>query len=118
LIGSALVDTKDLRDLVSFDAEGPGRADVLESERLWSEVLCLDRNQHYGPVKDLDSDALFLVVAGEVTMQVDRRRRRLKQWSMALVPASSEATVTNASTDPAVVLVVAAPPPTPRAVTG
>jgi quercetin dioxygenase-like cupin family protein len=112
------VDAKDLRDLVAFAEDGPTRFGVLESDRLWSEIVCLDRNQRYGPVQDPDSDALVLVIAGEVVVQVDRGRKRLKQWGVALAPAGGEVTLANASADPAVILVVAAPPPTPRAVTG
>jgi hypothetical protein len=39
----------------------------------------------------------------------------MKQWDSLLVPAGSELTLKNASPDPAVVLLVAAPPPTPAA---
>jgi mannose-6-phosphate isomerase-like protein (cupin superfamily) len=112
------METRNLRDLVRFSADGPTRQDVFESERLWAEVICLDRNQQVGPVGDPHSDAVFLVVAGEAVVQVDRSRKRLKQWGSALVPAGSEVTLTNASFDPAVLLVVAAPPPTPHAVSG
>ena len=111
------MDVVDLRDLVGFDPKEPARTDVLESERLWSELVCLDRNQQLGPLSDPTSDAVFLVVAGEVVMQVGGRRKRLKQWSVALAPEGSKVSLTNASVDPAVVLVVAAPPPTPRSET-
>ena len=112
------MDSRDLRDLVAFEAEGPARADVLESTHLWSELVCLDRNQQYGPLQDPDTDALFLVVAGEIVVQVERGRKRLKQWGDVLSPAGDEVTLTNASSDPSVILVVTAPPPTPHAVTG
>jgi mannose-6-phosphate isomerase-like protein (cupin superfamily) len=118
LIRSAAVDAIDLRELVAFDEAGPTRSNVLESGRLWSELLCLDRNQRYGPVRDDASDAFFLVVAGEVVVQVNRGRKRMRQWNVTLAPATSEVVVTNASSDPAVVLVTTAPPPTPRAVSG
>jgi redox-sensitive bicupin YhaK (pirin superfamily) len=110
------VDVRDLRNLVRFDEDGPHHADLFESEHLWSEVVCLDRNQALGTIADRDSDALVLVVTGRVVVQVDRRRKRLEQWGTALVPAGSELTITNATADPAVVLLVAAPPPPARAV--
>ena len=108
------METKDLRDLVEFDPDSPARADVFESERLWSELVCLERSQRLGPLSDPESDAIFVVVAGEVVVQVDKSRKRLSQWGVALAPEGSEVSVTNASSDPAVLLVVAAPPPTPR----
>ena len=113
-IGWAAVDVRDLRDLVRFDEDGPRHEELFESEHLWSEVVCLDRNQALGTIADRDSDAIVLVVSGRVVVQVDRRRKRLEQWGTSLVPAGSELTITNATGDPAVVLLVAAPPPTRR----
>lgn len=100
-----------LTDLVGFSEEEPARHDVLESERLWSQLLCLGRNQSYGPVRDHQADCLLLVLAGEAVVQVDRRRTRLRQWGATLAPAGAELAVTNASADPAVILLVTAPPP-------
>ena len=106
--------SKDLRDLVHFDEDGPRHESVFESDHLWSEVVCLDRNQSLGPIADRESDALVLVVTGRVIVQVDRGRKRREQWETTLVPAGSELSITNATGDPAVVLLVAAPPPTRR----
>ncbi len=107
------METVDLRDLVHFDPDGALTHDVLESPHLWSQLVCLERNQQHGPVSDPGSDALFVVVAGEVVLQAGKSRKRLRQWGSGLAPAGTEVTVTNASVDPAVVLVVAAPPPPP-----
>lgn len=112
------MDHADLTDYVHFEPEGPSRHPVFESERLWSQTLCMGRNQSYGPVTDQDSDAMLTVLAGEAVFLLDRRRRRLKQWGTVLVPAGAEVTVTNASSEPLVILMVAAPPPVPRPVTG
>jgi mannose-6-phosphate isomerase-like protein (cupin superfamily) len=105
------MDSADLRDLVAFEEGEVVRRTVFESERLWSQVLCVDRNRSYGPVADPRSDAMLTVVAGEAVFLVDKRRRRMKQWGSVLVPAGSELAVTNASPEPLVVLIVAAPPP-------
>jgi len=109
------VQTKDLRDLVRFSEEGPLHGTVFESAHLWSEVVCLERTQELGPIADPDSDALCVLLSGEVAIQVGRGRERIRQWGSVLVPAGSELTIRNASVEPAVVLLVAAPPPTPRA---
>jgi quercetin dioxygenase-like cupin family protein len=111
------MEARDLRDLVHFDEDGPRHEVLFETERVWSEVVCLDRGQALGPISDRDSDAIVLVVTGKVVVQVDRGRKRREQWETALVPAGSELSVTNASEDPAVVLLVAAPPPPKRTVT-
>ena len=105
------VNAQDLRDFVFFQDEQVTRRTVFETERLWSEVVCLNLNQALGPITDPSSDAIFTIVSGEAVVQVDRRRRRLKQWRSVLVLAGSEITVTNASPEPLVVMVVAAPPP-------
>ena len=115
-IGWAAVDAKDLRDLVAFDEDGPHHEELFDSEHLWSEVVCLERNQALGTIEDPDSDALVLVVTGRVVVQVNLGRKRLEQWETTLVPAGSELTITNATGDPAVVLLVAAPPPPKRAI--
>ena len=106
--------SENLRDFVHFSPDGVQRSTVFETERLWTEVICFDRNQSIGPVKDQDSDVLFTILAGEAVLQVDGRRDRLEQWGTVLVPAGAEVTVKNASIDPLVVFVVAAPPPVRR----
>ena len=110
------MDARDLRDLVRFDEDGPHHEELFESEHLWSEIVCLERNQALGTIEDPDSDALVLVVTGRVVVQVNLGRRRLEQWETTLVPAGSELTITNATGEPAVVLLVAAPPPPKRAI--
>jgi quercetin dioxygenase-like cupin family protein len=107
-----------LKQFVHFDPGAVRRETVFETDNLWSEVLCFERNQHLGPVMDPDSDATFTILAGEALFQVDGKRKRLDQWATVLVPAGAEVTVSNASADPLVVLVTAAPPPVPRAVSG
>jgi quercetin dioxygenase-like cupin family protein len=108
------VETKDLRDLVRFDDAGPHHEELWTSDELWSELVCLKGAQGIGPISDRDSDAVCTVIAGEVALQVDRGRKRLGQWESALVPKGSELTIRNASPEPSVVLIVAAPPPAPR----
>jgi quercetin dioxygenase-like cupin family protein len=105
------METRDLRDLVHFDPDAATTHDLFETEHLWSQLICLDRTQRVGPIGDATSDALFVVVAGEVVIQVDRGRKRVKQWDAVLAPAGREVTISNASTEPAVILVTAAPPP-------
>jgi quercetin dioxygenase-like cupin family protein len=104
---------RNLQDLVEFSSEGVRRETVFETERLWSQVLCFERNQHVGPMDDPGADAVFTVLAGEAVFLVDRKRKRLKQWETVLVPAGASVSVTNASVDPLVVLLVASPPPSP-----
>jgi mannose-6-phosphate isomerase-like protein (cupin superfamily) len=112
------VEQESLKRFVHFSADGVRRETVFETDRLWSQVLCFERNQSVGPITDSDSDGIFLVVAGEAVFQVDGKRKRLEQWGTVLVPAGTEVTVTNASVDPLVVFLMAAPPPAAEMVTG
>ena len=112
------MDSADLRDFVEFSEEGPVRKAVFESERLFTQVVCLDVKATYGPVSDPDADGVVTVVAGEAAFQVGRSRKRLGQWGSVLVPAGAELHVANASPQPLVLLVVTAPPPVPRDVSG
>jgi hypothetical protein len=112
------VDAADLRDYVDFEEGGVVRKTVFESEHLWSQLICVDRNGTYGPVSDPDADAMVTILAGEAVFLVNKSRRRLKQWGTVMAPAGADLLVTNASPDPLVVLMVTAPPPIPRDVSG
>ena len=106
-----------LKRYVHFSDGEVQRRTVFETGRLWTQVLCFERNQGVGPLLDETSDAVFTVIAGEGVFLVDGKRKRLEQWGAVLVPAGSQVTVNNASADPLVVLLVAAPPPATRPVT-
>jgi mannose-6-phosphate isomerase-like protein (cupin superfamily) len=108
------VESRTLTRFVQFSPDGVRRETVFETEHMWTQILCFERNQYLGPVMDPEADAMFTVIAGEAVFVVDADRKRLKQWGSVMVPAGSEVAVSNASVDPLVVLLVAAPPPAPR----
>lgn len=103
--------TLDIRDLVHFSEDEPRRRTLIEGERVWAEVVCLQGAQAVGPLRDDASDGIVLVLAGQVATQVGKGRARMKQWETVEVPAGTELTVRNASEEPSVVLLVVAPPP-------
>jgi redox-sensitive bicupin YhaK (pirin superfamily) len=105
------VKPRDIRDLVHFSEDDPRHETLFESEHLWSEVICLQGAQGLGPMSDPASDAILAVISGEVSAQVGKGRARMKQWGSVLVEAGEELTVHNASPEPAVLLLVASPPP-------
>jgi mannose-6-phosphate isomerase-like protein (cupin superfamily) len=108
------VESRTLTRFVHFSPDGVRRETVFETAHLWSQILCFQGSQTLGPVMDPEADAMFTIVAGEAVFQVEGDRKRLKQWGSVLVPAGSEVTVSNASVEPLVLLLVAAPPPAPR----
>jgi glyoxylate utilization-related uncharacterized protein len=105
------MESRDMRDLVRFDDEAARTEVLFESERIWSQIVCLQGAQGLGPIADADADAIVSVLAGEVAVQVGKGRSRISQWHAVLVPAGTELTIRNASAEPAVVQVTTAPPP-------
>ncbi len=105
------METRDVRDLVRFDEHEARHEILFETDQLFSQVICLQRSQTLGPVGDRRADAVCLIVAGEVSVQVGTGRRRMKQWETVLVPGGEDLTLRNASEEPGVVLLIAAPPP-------
>ena len=105
------METVDIRDLVRFSDDEPRRTTLVEAERLWSEVICLQGSQGVGPLRDDRADGLVVVLAGRIATQVGKERGRMDRWESVAVPAGEVLTIRNASEEPAVVLVVTAPPP-------
>jgi mannose-6-phosphate isomerase-like protein (cupin superfamily) len=102
---------RDIRDLVHFADDGARTEVLIETERIWSEVVCLQGSQGLGPLVDHEADGVLTVLAGEVAVQVGTGRARMRQWASVIVPAGEALTMRNASPEPAVVLLVVAPPP-------
>jgi quercetin dioxygenase-like cupin family protein len=103
--------TRRLTDLVRFGENDPRTEVVHESERLFTQVVCLQGAQGHGPVADPRCDALVAVLAGEVSVQVGKGRARMGQWETVIAEAGQELTLRNASEEPSVVMLVIAPPP-------
>ena len=112
------MDAADLREYVEFEEGAVLRRTVFESGRLFAQTVCVDKNGSFGPVADTESDAMVTILAGEAVFLIDRKRKRMKQWGAVLVPSGTELVITNASGEPLVLLMVAAPPPSPRSVSG
>jgi glyoxylate utilization-related uncharacterized protein len=105
------METRDVRDLVHFDETLARHETLFETDRLFSQVICLQRNQGLGPMGDPEADAVCLILAGEIAVQMGKARGRMRQWETVLVPAGEELTLRNASDEPGVILLVTAPPP-------
>lgn len=103
--------TRIVTDLVYFNEESARTEVLYETERLFSQVICLQGAQGVGPMSDAGADGLVIVLSGEVAAQVGKSRERLGQWASVTVPAGDELTLRNASEEPSVVLLVLAPPP-------
>ena len=76
---------RDMRDLVWFDDETARTEVLFESDRIWSQLVCLQGAQGIGPVADAGSDAIVSVLAGEVAVQLGKSRTRMGQWHAVLV---------------------------------
>ena len=103
--------TRKVTDLVHFEDEAARTEILYETPQLFSQVVCVQGSQGIGPMSDASSDGIVVVLAGEIATQIGKARARMQQWESALVPAGEELTLRNASEEPAVVLLVVAPPP-------
>ena len=103
--------TKRVTDLVIFDEEAARTEVLYETDRFFSQVVCVQGAQGIGPMSDPDADGLVVVLAGEVSAQIGKARARMKQWESVVVPPNEALTIRNASSEPSVVLLVLAPPP-------
>jgi len=103
--------TRRVTDLVQFNDEAARTEVLFETERVFSQVVCLQGSQGLGPVSDDQAEGLVVVLAGEVAAQIGKGRARMQQWESALVPPGDELMLRNASAEPSVVLLVLAPPP-------
>jgi len=103
--------TRNLTDLIRFSEDEARREVLFDSEKLFSQIVCLQGSQTLGPLFDRASEGVVTVLAGEVAVQVGQARSRMKQWETTLVPPGEDLTLRNASPEPAVVLLVLAPPP-------
>jgi quercetin dioxygenase-like cupin family protein len=104
---------RDIRDLVWFADDAARHETLFETERIFSQVVCLQGAQGLGPLADPEADAVLTVLAGEVAAQVGKTRARMAQWEAIAVEHGQELTLRNASDEPSVVLLVLAPPPGP-----
>jgi glyoxylate utilization-related uncharacterized protein len=103
--------TRRVTDLVHFDDEDARTEVLYETERLFTQVVCVQGSQGLGPMSDPVAEGVVLVLAGEIAAQIGKARARMTQWETALVPAGEPLTLRNASPEPSVVLLVLAPPP-------
>jgi len=103
--------TRNVTDLIHFTEDAARTAVLHETERLWSQVICLQGAQAIGPLTDERADGIVVVLAGEVATQIGKGRARMKQWESATVAPGDALTLRNASPEPAVVLLVLSPPP-------
>jgi glyoxylate utilization-related uncharacterized protein len=103
--------TRNLTDLIHFTDDAPRTEVLVETGKLWSQVVCLQGAQGIGPMRDDDADGLVVVLAGEIAAQVGKGRARMRQWETVMVPAGEDLTMRNASADPGVVLLILSPPP-------
>lgn len=103
--------TRNVTDLIHF-TEDAARTEILhETDRLWSQVICLQGAQGVGPLTDERAEGIVMILAGEVAAQIGKGRARMKQWESVTVAPGEPLTLRNASADPAVVLLVLSPPP-------
>ena len=94
--------TRKVTDLVHFDEDAARTEILFETERVFSQVVCLQGAQGLGPMSDPVAEGLVVVLAGEVAAQIGKARARMQQWESVLVPPGDELMLRNASAEPSV----------------
>ena len=103
--------TRDLTDLVHFTDDGARTELLAETERLWSQVVCLQGNQGVGPMTDAGGRRPRRRALRRGRGAGGQGPRADAQWHTRSCPPARSSSLRNASDEPAVVLLVLAPPP-------
>lgn len=100
-----------LEELVAFDQEKMKKIPVFDSPLLFYDLYALLPGQVQKVHAHEGSDKVYLVLAGEVRVQVGEEQATLTTGQATRAPAGEAHGVWNTSEQPAVLLVVMAPRP-------
>ncbi|WP_287370915.1 cupin domain-containing protein [Oceanithermus sp.] len=100
-----------LEELVEFGQEKMKKIPVFDSPHMFYDLYALLPGQMQKVHAHEGSDKVYLVLAGEVRVQVGEAQATLTTGQATRAPAGEEHGVWNASEQPAVLLVVMAPRP-------
>lgn len=99
----------DLRDYVDFDEREARRTRVYATERLATDLWCIEPQQAT-PAMVLDADVTYTVVGGRSWFVTEDGEIGLDPLGAMLVPAGVAHGIDNRGMDPLIVLAVVSPP--------
>ncbi|WP_457628846.1 cupin domain-containing protein [Oceanithermus sp.] len=105
------MEIRTLEELAWFDAEKMQKIPVFDSPYLFYDLYTLLPGQMQKVHAHEGSDKIYLVLAGEVRVQVGEEQATLTSGQATRAPAGEPHGVWNAGEKPAVLLVVMAPRP-------
>lgn len=98
-------------DVRRFAAEKMQKLNLFETPRFFCDVYCLEPGQEQRPHAHAASDKVYIVLEGEVAVQVGDEQRALGVHDAVLAPAGQDHGVRNAGAVRAALLVMMTPPP-------
>jgi quercetin dioxygenase-like cupin family protein len=101
-----------VRDLVKFAPEKMSKVAVASTARVQVDLYCLAPGQFQKAHTHADLDKIYYVLEGEGRFLLGGARETLRAGEAMVAPAGVEHGLQNAGSDPLLVLVVVAPPPT------
>jgi quercetin dioxygenase-like cupin family protein len=101
-----------VRDFVKFSPEKMSKVAVASTARVQVDLYCLAPGQSQKAHTHADLDKIYYVLEGEGRFLLGRATETLRAGEAVVVPSGVEHGLENAGSDPLLVLVVVAPPPT------
>ena len=100
-----------LKEMKIFSREKLKKNVLFQTERLMCDLYCLEPGQSQKPHLHHDSDKVYIVLEGEVTITIGSEEAKLADQMAALAPAGMDHGVRNDGPGRLVLLVFMAPRP-------
>ena len=108
------MDAKDTLSARRFSSEKMQKVNLLETERMFADVYCLEPGQEQKPHTHEGADKIYFVLEGTGHFRIGGEERDLGQNQIVLAPAGSEHGVRNTAAEKLALLVFMAPNPNKR----
>ena len=103
--------TKDIKLERRFSHEKMQKVNLFETERMFTDIYCLEPGQEQRRHAHSGADKIYFVVEGTGRFHIGDEERALGPNEIVMAPADVEHGVRNDSQDPLVLLVFMAPNP-------
>lgn len=101
-----------VRDFVKFSPDRMAKVAIASTPRVQLDLYCVAPGQSQKAHTHADLDKIYYVLEGSGRFSLGETTEMLGPGEMLVAPASVEHGLDNAGSDPLLVLVVVAPPPT------
>lgn len=103
--------TKNVKDEQSFSSDKMQKINLFETERMFSDIYCLEPGQQQRIHAHAGADKIYFVLEGTGRFHIGGEEADLGPDSIVLAPSNEEHGVMNATSERVVLLVFMAPNP-------